>query len=149
MNDCTERPITYYSRLLAPAEKNYSQFSHHLCCKTFSIVQLYGRKFQILTDHTPLSGMFAQSKVIPNMASSRMLRWCLSQSAYNYGLEFRLGIFNGDVVGLSRLPLGDFSDGVVCVPNHMNDTTATVVDIRKRTHQCPTLSSVLHCVKTT
>ena len=31
----------------------------------------------------------------------------------------------------------------------MNDTTATVVDIRKLTRQDPTLSSVLQCVQTT
>ena len=70
-------------------------------------------------------------------------------------LEFRAGIFNGNADGLSRLPLGDLPDNVpipedvVCVLNHMNDTTATVVDIRKLTRQDPTLSSVLQCVKTT
>ena len=85
------------------------------------------------------------------MASSRMQRWCLSLSAYDYVLEFRAGILNGNADGLSRLPLGDFPDNipipedVVCVLNHMNDTTATVVDIRKLTRQDSTLS----CVKTT
>ena len=102
---------------------------------------IYGRKFKILTDHKPLIGLFGQNKVIPHKASSRMQRWCLSLSAYNYVLEFRAGILNGNADGLSRLPLGDFPDNVpipedvVCVLNHMNDATATVVDIRKLTRQ--------------
>ena len=77
------------------------------------------------------------------MASSRIQRWCLSLSAYDYVLEFRAGIFNGNAGGLSRLPLGDFPDNVpipedvVCVLKHMNDTTATAVDIRKLTRLDP------------
>ena len=52
-------------------------------------------------------------------------------------LEFRTGILNWNADGLSHLPLGGFPDNVpipedvVCVVNHMNDTTATIVDIRK------------------
>ena len=38
---------------------------------------------------------------------------------------------------------------MVCVLNQINDTTATVVDIRKLTGQDTTLSSVLQCVQTT
>ena len=54
-----------------------------------------------------------------------------------------------------RLTLDDFpanvsiSEDMVCVLKHMNNTTATVVDIRKLTRQDPTLSSVLQCVSTT
>ena len=39
-------------------------------------------------------------------------------------------------------------DGV-CMLNHMNDNTASVVDIRKLTCQNVTLSSNVLCVKTT
>ena len=108
-----------------------------------------------MTDHKPLIGLFGQNKVIHHMASSRMQRWCLSLSAYEYVLEFGAGILNENADGLSRLPLGDFPEivpipeDVVCVLNHMNDTTAIVVDIRKLTRQDPPLSSVFQCVKTT
>ena len=57
--------------------------------------------------------------------------------------------------GLSCLSLGDFPENVsipedvVCVLSHMNDTTTTVVDIRKLTRQNPTLSSIRQCVNTT
>ena len=141
---------------MAPAEKNYSQLDKEalaiICAVKRFYKYIYGRKFKIMTDHKPLIGLFGQNKVIPHMASSRMQRWCLSLSAYDYVLEFRAGILNGNADGLSRLPLGDFPENVpipVCVLNHMNDTTATVVDIRKLTRQDPTLSSVLQCVKTT
>ena len=88
------------------------------------------------------------------MASSRLQRWCRCLSAYDYVLEFRAGILNRNTDGLSRLPLGDFPgnvpipEDVVCVLNHINNTTATVVDFRKLTCQYPTLSFVLQCVKT-
>ena len=71
---------------------------------------MYGKKFKILTDHKPLIGLFCQNKVIPHMASSGMQRWCLSLSAYDYVLEFRVGILNRNADGLSRQPLGDFPE---------------------------------------
>ena len=116
---------------------------------------IYGRKIKIMTDHKPLIGLFGKNKVIPHMASSRMQRWCLSMSAYDYVLEFRAGILNWNADRLSRLPLGDFPDNVpipedvLCRLNHMNVTAETVVYIRKLTCQDPTLLSVLQCVKRT
>ena len=146
MSDDTERPIAYYSRSLAPAEKNYSQLDKEALAIIWAIKRfykyIYGKKFKILTDHKALTGLCGQNRF-------------LSLSAYDYVLEFLAGIKNGNVDGLSRLPLGDFIENVpipedvVCVLNHMNDTTATVVDIRKLTRQDPTLSSVLQGVKTT
>ena len=137
MTDGIERPIAYYSRSLAPAEPNYLQLDKD----TLAIIC---RKCRILTDHKALIGLFGQNKVIPHMTSSRMQRWFLSMSAYDCVLEFRAD-------GLSRLQLGDFPENVsipedvVCVLNHMNDTTENVVDIRKLARQGPTLSLFTVC----
>ena len=157
MDDGSERPIAYYSRSMAPAERNYSQLDKEalaIICGVKRFYQyIYGRKFTIMTDHKPLLGIFGQTKAIPQMSSSRMQRWCLTLSTYDYVLKFRARKSNGNADALSRLPLNDIPtdvplpEDVVCVLNHMNGTTATVTDIRKYTRQDPTLSSVLQFVK--
>ena len=68
MRDSTKRPIAYYSRSLAPAEKNYSQLDKEplaiiLAVKRFN-QYIYGRKFKILTDQKTFIGLFGQNKVI-------------------------------------------------------------------------------------
>ena len=157
MDDGSERPIAYYSRSMAPAERNYSQLDKEalaIICGVKRFYQyIYGRKFTVMTDHKPFLGIFGQTKATPQMSSSRMQRWCLTLSTYDYVLKFRAGKSNGNADALSRLPLNDIPtdvplhEDVVCVLNHMNGTTATVTDIRKYTRQDPTLSSVLQFVK--
>ena len=73
---------------------------------------LFGRKFIITTDHKPLLGLFGHQKSIPNMASSRLQRWCLTMSTYDYELCYRAGKSNGNADALSRLPLPDRPDSV-------------------------------------
>ena len=70
-----------------------------------------------------------------------------SECIYAYVLKSEQ---EGNADGLSLLPVCDLPENVpipkdvVGVLNHMNDTTATVVDIRKLTRQDTTLSSVLN-----
>ena len=51
MSDGAERPIAYYSRSLAPAEKNYSQLDTEalaiICAVKRFYRYIYGRKFKI------------------------------------------------------------------------------------------------------
>ena len=73
---------------------------------------LFGRKFILTTDHKPLLRLFGHQKSIPHMASSRLQRWCLTMSTYNYELCYRAGKSNGNADALSRLPLPDRPDSV-------------------------------------
>lgn len=89
----SERPIAYASRTLTPAERNNSQLDKEGLAIVFSVKYfhqyLYGRQFQITTDHKPLLGFFGETRQIPHMASSRLQRWCLMLSAYSNKLLYR------------------------------------------------------------
>ena len=74
-------------------------------------------------------------------------------STCDYELCYRNGASNGNAHALSRLPLPDRPDSVptsgevVCMMQHMNNTTTTsVADIRNHTRRNPILSEVLCCM---
>ena len=58
MPDGSEKPISFASRSLAPAEKNYSQLDKEGLAVVFAVKKfhqyLFGRRFSIFTDHKPL-----------------------------------------------------------------------------------------------
>eukprot|EP00731_Ephydatia_muelleri_P039251 Em1273g1a len=66
---------------------------------------LDGKHFTILSDHKPLQSLFNEERPVPPMASSRVQRWALTLSAYNYSIVFRPGKLQGNADALSRLPL--------------------------------------------
>ncbi|KAL5496563.1 hypothetical protein EMCRGX_G012869 [Ephydatia muelleri] len=107
--DGSDRPIAYASRSLAPAEKNYSQIGKEGLAVVWSVKKfhqfLFGRQFVVYSDHKPLQFLFSETKPVPTMASSRIQRWALTLSAYNYQMVFRPGKNQGNADGLSRLPL--------------------------------------------
>ena len=88
-------------------------------CEEDHIVALFGNKFTMYTDHKPVLGLFAENSALPTRAASRVLRWPLLLSAYNYELCYREGGWNGNADALSRLPLdartGKFSEILVSV----------------------------------
>lgn len=64
---------------------------------------MYGRQFLLRTDHKPLVSIFGQDKSIPQMTASRMQRWAVILSAYNYEIEY-VKTTENCADGLSRLP---------------------------------------------
>ena len=109
--DGKERPISYASRTLSPAERNYAQLDKEGAAVIFGLKKfhqyLYGQKFKIFTDHKPLLGLFKADKAVPTMASPKIQRWALLLAAYDYELVYREGCKHGNADGLSRLPLPD------------------------------------------
>ncbi|XP_063381271.1 uncharacterized protein K02A2.6-like [Cydia fagiglandana] len=104
-----ERPVAFASRSLTPAEKNYSQIHREAlsiiyCMKKFH-QYLYGRKFVLRTDHKPLVSIFGPNAGIPTMTASRMQRWAVILSAYDYEIEY-IKTNENCADGLSRLPPG-------------------------------------------
>ena len=104
-----ERPICFASRSLGTAEKNYSQLEKEALAIIFGLKKfhdfLWGRTFQLITDHKPLLGIFSPDKTIPVMASGRLQRWALMLQAYHFTLVHRSGALLGTADALSRLPL--------------------------------------------
>ena len=64
--DEKERPISYASRTLSLAERNYAQLDKEGAAVIFGLKKfyqyMYGQKFKILTDHKPLLGLFKADK---------------------------------------------------------------------------------------
>eukprot|EP00731_Ephydatia_muelleri_P000397 Em0001g397a len=114
--DGSDRPIAYASRSLAPAEKNYSQIEKEGLAVVWGVKNfhqfLFGRQFVVYSDHKPLQFLFSETKPVPTMASSRIQRWALTLSAYNYQMVFRPGKNQGNADGLSRLPLAEAPEEV-------------------------------------
>ena len=95
MEDGSERPIAFASRTLSKAKQNYLQIEKEGLAVISGVKKfhqyVYGRPFQIITDHKPLLGLLHEHKSIPSMAASRIQRYAILLSAYNYELIFKSG----------------------------------------------------------
>ena len=82
MEDKQERPVAYVSRTLSPAEKRYSQLEKEALAIVYAVKKfhryVYGRHFEIESDHCPLSFLFSENKGVPRMASTRIQRWAIT-----------------------------------------------------------------------
>ena len=107
--DGSERPIAFASRSLTSAEKNYAQLEKEALSLIFGVKKfhqyLYGRKFNLITDHKPLTAILGPKKGIPSLAAARLQRWAVLLSAYQYEIHFKPTDAHGNADGLSRLPL--------------------------------------------
>ena len=105
----SEPPVAYVSRSVSSAEANYSQLDKESLGKMFGVQRfrqfIYGRRFELYTDHKPLLAILGPHVDIPTLAAARMLRWALILSAYNYSLLFRPTGEHGNTDTLSRCPL--------------------------------------------
>ena len=92
--DGTERPISYASKVLSKAQRNYSTIHKEALALVFGVQKFYqylfGRSFTLVTDHKPLVAIFGDKKGIPTMAASRLQRYALLLSGYN---NIKLSIF--------------------------------------------------------
>ncbi|XP_063390080.1 uncharacterized protein K02A2.6-like isoform X1 [Cydia fagiglandana] len=90
--DGTERAVAYASRALTPAEMHYSQIHKEALAIVFATDKfhqyLFGRKFILRTDHKPLVSIFGPNVGIPITAASRLQRWAIKLSAYDFNIEY-------------------------------------------------------------
>ena len=87
-----ERLIAYSSRTLSKTEKNYAQVEKEALAIIFGIKKfhqyIYGRRFQLITDHKPLTTILSPKTGLPTLAAARLQRWAIMLSAYQYDIEF-------------------------------------------------------------
>lgn len=99
----TDLPIAYASRTLNPAECNYSTIEKELLAIVWATKYfrpyLFGRKFTILSDHKPLQWLFNVKE-----PSSKLVRWRLKLSEYDYEIKYKKGTLNMNADALSRIP---------------------------------------------
>lgn len=100
----SDKPVSYASRTLNDSEINYSTIEKELlaivwACKYFR-PYLFGRKFKIITDHQPLQWLMNLKE--PN---SRLTRWRLKLSEYDYTITYKKGKSNTNADALSRIEI--------------------------------------------
>ena len=102
--DGSYRPISYASRTLRDVERRYSQTEKEALaivwgCERFELY-LYGKDFEVISDHKPLQMMFAPTSKPP----ARVERWALRLQPYKFTVVHVPGKeMPADV--LSRLPM--------------------------------------------
>ncbi|XP_058038731.1 uncharacterized protein K02A2.6-like, partial [Ahaetulla prasina] len=105
----TEAPIAYYSRTMSSTERNYSQLDKEALAIVAGVKKfheyVFGRDFEIITDHRPLQGLLAGDRPTPVALSPRLTRWTIFLAAYSYKLLHRPGKELGHADALSRCPL--------------------------------------------
>lgn len=95
--DGVERPLAYGSRALTASEINYSQLHKEATAIVFGVKRfhqyLYGRSepFILKTDHKPLLAIFGKKNGISVMTASRLVRYAIFLSAYNYVIQYISG----------------------------------------------------------
>ncbi|CAC5379643.1 unnamed protein product [Mytilus coruscus] len=62
-------------------------------------------KFTLITDNKPLSLLLGPKTGIPMLAASRIQRWAIQLSGYQYDVKCKSSSENANADGLSRLPL--------------------------------------------
>ena len=108
-NAGVERPIEFISRTLSSAERNYSQIEKESLSIVWAVKRLhrylFARPFTLVTDHKPLESIFNPHKNIPIMGVSRIQRWALFLSSYQYKIQFRPTEKHANADMCSRYPL--------------------------------------------
>ena len=99
-----KRVISYASRGLSKAEKNYSAHRLEFLALKWSITEkfadyLYGQHFQVFTDNNPLTYVLSSAKL-----DATGHRWLAALAAFDFDLVYRPGHANADADGLSRIP---------------------------------------------
>lgn len=99
-----DRPIAYASRTLNSAEKSYSTTEKELLAVVWSVKYfrpyLWGRHFKVVTDHRPLRWLMSLKD-----PGSRLTRWTIKLSEYDFEVIHRPGKANSNADALSRIPI--------------------------------------------
>lgn len=87
------KPISFASRSLTPAERNYAQIEKEMlsilfACNKFHFYT-YGRTVKVINDHKPLLGIM--KKQIHNISSAKLQRMRLKLLNYDVQLEYAPG----------------------------------------------------------
>lgn len=110
-------PISFASRTLNPAECNYTTSEKELLAIVFAVQHfrpyVYGRKFTLVTDHRPLVWLHGLKDPV-----SRLARWKIKLSEYDYDIVYKPGKLNANADALSRNPC----DKAKAEPNLLSQT---------------------------
>jgi hypothetical protein len=91
---------------LNDVEKNWSTIEKEAYAIVHAVKQfypyLYGRRFQVLSDHKPLRELLRKKET-----SAKLARWALCLQDYDIAIDYRAGKVNQNADCLSRIPETD------------------------------------------
>lgn len=120
-----DKPICFASRTLSESEINYSTIEKELLAIIWAKYfrpYLFGRKFQIVTDHRPLTWLMSLKE-----PKSKLVRWRLKLEEYDYEIIYKKGILNSNADALSRIKIGN---------SEVADMNMNVSTILSTIHSC-------------
>lgn len=125
-----DKPIAYASRTLNDAETRYSTVEKELLAIVWAVKHfrpyLYGRRFKILTDHRPLAWLNSMKE--PN---SKLTRWKLRLSEFDYDIEYKNGKQNVVADALSRIKVNILSDDESMKVNTGDQSSQEIEEVMK------------------
>ena len=148
-----EKAIAYASRTLNKHEINYSQIDKEGAAVMFALKKfnqyLLGNKFTLSVDNKTIRKVFDPCSDISPIAVSRLIRWAIILSQYDYEIEFKPTNAHGNADMLSRLPRSVESELPVDVIYSLQISSLPVSsdDIRSETMKDATLSRVIECMR--
>lgn len=103
------RPVAFASRALNKSEMNYGTIEKELLAVVWSIKHfrpyLFGRKFDLETDHRPLVYLFSMKE-----PSSRLTKFRLALEEYDFTINYIPGKSNVLADALSRITIKDLQE---------------------------------------
>ncbi len=101
--EVVRRPFGFWSRTLAPAERNCSASERECLAVVYGITTcrpyLYGERFTFHTDHAALRWLVEISD-----PSGRLMRWCLQLAEYTFDVQYKKAKLNCQADAVSRIP---------------------------------------------
>jgi hypothetical protein len=114
-----ERAISYASRTLSPAERNYSTVEREGLSVTYWVKYyrqyLHGAHFTIVTDHAALTQLFTSKDV-----TGRIARWVMSLQGFDYTIKHRPGTQHLNADAMTRPPVAALVLAVT-ITDHTSD----------------------------
>lgn len=134
-------PIAYASRTLNESEQNYSTIEKECLCLVWSTKYfrpyLFGRKFNIITDHKPLQWLFSLKD-----PASKLVRWRIKLQEFDYQIIYKKGKLNTNADALSRIELHtketkgfDLGEYANQVTQNLDNDTDNIINVGEYSNQ--------------
>jgi RNase H-like domain found in reverse transcriptase len=95
--------------VLSDVERCYAEIDKEALALVYAVENfqqyILRRRFTLKTDHKPLEQLFGPKCENPKLAVSRLSRWSLTLSMYDYNIQYQAGSANAPADILSRFPV--------------------------------------------
>jgi hypothetical protein len=141
-----ERPVEYASRLLTPAEKNYTTTEREALAIVFGVQKfrgyLEGARVIVASDHQPLKWLMSLRS-----PSGRLARWALLLQSFDLHVDYIPGRRNVVADMLSRPPIADLdaSSKLEACFASINIPTVSATELRNEQLGDETLKKIVRC----